>query len=346
MKKVSVIGHFAKGLDLANGQTIKTKTVTTALKKEIGDEEVITFDTHGSLALLKAPFQCLNALKKSENVIIFPAYKGLRVYAPLLCAFRRLYKSRQLHYVVVGGWLPEFVKGKPFLKKALLHFDGIYVQAEAMKNVLEKQNFNNVYVMHNFKNMKVLNENELVYPTNPPLRLCTFSRVSRQKGIGDAIEAVQTINKKLGYIAYSLDIYGAIDEPEKDWFENLKKQFPPYISYKGVASGFNSVDVLKNYFALLFPTYYKGEGFAGTLIDAYSSGLPVIATDWRYNKEFVNERVGIVYPSRDNVALEEILLKVEKKPEILSSLKKNCLSEAKRYTAKEAMKPLLEKIRN
>ena len=36
MKKVSVIGHFADGLEYLDGQTIKTKVITNELNKEFG----------------------------------------------------------------------------------------------------------------------------------------------------------------------------------------------------------------------------------------------------------------------------------------------------------------------
>ena len=55
-----------------------------------------------------------------------------------------------------------------------------------------------------------------------------------------------------------------------DWLETLRKKFPDYISYCGLISFEKSVETLKEYFALLLPTYYEGEGFAGTLIGAYS----------------------------------------------------------------------------
>ncbi len=173
------------------------------------------------------------------------------------------------------------------------------------------------------------------------MKLATFSRVSKEKGIEDAVSVIRSVNEKLGYSAYSLDIYGSVAERDRAWFESLRMRFPDCVRYKGVVSSSRSVDVLKDYFALLFPTYYPGEGFAGTLIDAYSAGLPVIASDWRYNKEFVNGHVGAIYPSRDNAALESILLEVANDPMRLLGLKRNCLKEAGRYTAEEAMKALL-----
>ncbi len=38
-------------------------------------------------------------------------------------------------------------------------------------------------------------------------------------------------------------------------------------------------------------------GFAGTLIDAMAAGVPVIASNWKYNPEIVIENVtGRIYP--------------------------------------------------
>lgn len=50
-----------------------------------------------------------------------------------------------------------------------------------------------------------------------------------------------------------------------------------------------------SYFVLLFPTYYENEGFARTLIDAYSAEVPVIVTDRRYNSELVTDKMGFIY---------------------------------------------------
>ena len=97
----------------------------------------------------------------------------------------------------------------------------------------------------------------------------------REKGIEDAVNAVVSVNTDLGVQAFSLDIYGQVDGAQIEWFESLQKKFPSYIRYGGLVPYDKSVDVLKDYFALLFPTYYEGEGFAGTLIDAYSAGVPV-----------------------------------------------------------------------
>lgn len=141
------------------------------------------------------------------------------------------------------------------------------------------------------------------------MKLCTFSRVMREKGIEDAAKAVTTVNAELGYRAFSLDIFGQIDSRQTEWFEDLKKTFPDYIHYVGLVPFDKSVETLKSYYMLLFPTYYEGEGFAGTLIDAYSAGVPVIASDWRYNPEIVNKNVGYVYNTGNQSEFVKLLKK-------------------------------------
>ena len=343
--KVSVIGHFGEGKNLLNGQTVKTIIITEELQNKLGQDQVICFDTHGGRkTLLKVPFQVVQALNKSSNVLIFPAHNGLRVYAPLLSFLKYCFKNRKIHYVVIGGWLPEFLSVRKCLAKSLKNFDGIYVETNSMKNALEVQGFTNVFVMPNCKKLRVLSKDELVYPLSAPYKLCTFSRVMKEKGIETAINAVKQANEILGYTAYSLDIYGQIDSMQTEWFENLKKVFPSYIRYGGVIAYEKSVEVLKQYFALLFPTYYEGEGFAGTIIDAIASGVPVIASNWKYNSEIVNNNVGFIYSVNELEELVCMLKDIAANPTLLLNKKKYCLIEAEKYKLDNVAMVLLDNL--
>lgn len=344
MKRVCIIGHFGYGENLLNGQTVKTKIVTKEIVKELGKKEVSCIDTHGGVkALMSAFCQALTALKYHKNIIIMPAENGLRIFVPLLVLLNLLF-HRKLHYVVIGGWLPEFLKKRKKLTKALMSFDGIYVETNTMRKALEIQGFNNVYVMPNFKDLNILKESELVYHHTEPYRLCTFSRVMKEKGIEDAVNAVKTVNEHFGRTVYTLGIYGQVDSAQTEWFNELKRTFPSYIKYGELVPFDKSVEVLKNYFALLFPTYYEGEGFAGTLLDAMAAGVPVIASDWRYNPEIVNEKTGYVYPVHDNHAFVATLINVGNNPDLLLSKKSDCLKEAEKYRAENVIQCLTSKL--
>ena len=344
MKRVCIIGHFGHGENLLNGQTVKTKIVTKEIIKNLGKNAVSCIDTHGGVkALISAFRQALIALKYHKNIIIMPAENGLRIFAPLLVLLNLLF-HRKLHYVVIGGWLPEFLKKRKKLTKALMSFDAIYVETNTMRKALEAQGFNNVYVMPNFKDLNILKESELVYHHTEPYRLCTFSRVMKEKGIEDAVNAVKTVNEHFGRIVYTLDIYGQVDSAQTEWFNELKSTFPLYIKYGELVPFDKSVEVLKNYFALLFPTYYEGEGFAGTLLDAMAAGVPVIASDWRYNPEIVNEKTGYVYPVRDNHAFVTTLISIGNNSDLILSKKSDCLKEAEKYRAENVIQCLISKL--
>lgn len=347
MKKVSVIGHYAYGVDYLDGQTIKTKIITRELCRLYGQSEVLQFDTHGGKkTLLKAPLYVWKALQKTRNVIILPAHNGLRVFGRLLPFFRHFFKDRKIHYVVIGGWLPQMLESKKSLANALKKFDAIYVETNTMKAALKKQGFENIFVMPNCKPLEILSENELVYPEGIPLKLCTFSRVMKEKGIETAVEIIRCVNQKLAYTAYSLDIYGQVDSAQTEWFEHLKTQFPEYVRYCGCVDDNQSVELLQSYYALLFPTHFYTEGIPGTIIDAYAAGIPVISAKWESYDDVVDDGItGIGYDFDDVTQLEEILLRVARNPKELLDLKENCIHKAKNYIPKTAIQIINKNIR-
>ncbi len=344
--KVSVLGHFGEGANLLNGQTVKTKIITEELQKLLGQEQVLKIDTHGGWkTLLKAPFQVFRALKSSKNVVIFPAHNGLRVYAPLLSFQRRLFIKRKIHYVVIGGWLPQFLLKRQRLAKTLKNFNYIYVETNTMKSALETQGFQNVYIMPNCKKLTVLSENELTYPSGFPYKLCTFSRVMKEKGIETAIDVIKQVNDRLGFTAYSLDIYGQVDVAQTEWFKNLKHRFPDYVHYCGCVDAKQSVDVLHKYFALLFPTHFYTEGIPGTIIDAYAAGIPVISAKWESYSDVVDEGItGVGYDFDNEEQFEKILLTTVQNPQLLLGMKGNCIRKAKDYIPVAVIQIMAEKF--
>lgn len=338
MKKVCVVGHFGFGENMLNGQTIKTKTVTTELEKQLGADQVMKIDTHGGAkALPKIIVQLISAFNNCKNIIIFPAHNGIKVFVPLCNAINRVF-HRKLHYVVIGGWLNELLDEHKKIEVELKAFTGIYVETNAMKSALCNRGFYNVEVMPNFKDIKILSEDELVYNTEMPYKLCTFSRVMKEKGIEEAVEAVKQVNMEQDRLVFTLDIYGQIDSEQIEWFEKLKSRFPVFVKYKGIVPYDKSVDTIKDYYALLFPTYYEGEGFAGTLLDAMAAGVPVIASDWKYNSEIVLNKInGLLIKE----SLVETLNMARIDNLLWMNMKKNCLSEAIKYLPRNAIKTLV-----
>lgn len=343
MRKLTIIGHFGKDKNFLDGQTVKTKIVTEELEKQLGKENLYKVDTYGGKkALPKLFFKSIGALRKSENVIILPAHNGLKFFVPVLKFFNKIFK-RKLYYIVIGGWLANYVNGKQRLAKKLKRFDGIFVETSTMKVALELQGFTNVFVMPNCKDLAILQENELVYPKAEPYKLCTFSRVCKQKGIEEAVNAVISANEHFGRTVYTLDIYGQVDAGETEWFDNLQKAFPEYVKYGGLVPFDKSVEVLKDYFALLFPTLFYTEGIPGTIIDAYAAGLPIISSKWLNFDDILDDSVCVSYEFSENDKLLEIL-KDDELITKLNSLKTNCLAKAKEYLPEKVVGEFLRRV--
>ena len=113
------------------------------------------------------------------------------------------------------------------------------------------------------------------------------------------------------------------------------KAWPHYIRYAGTADSDKSVQILKDYFVLLFPTRFFTEGIPGTIIDAYAAGVPVIASRWESFSDIVKENVtGTGYPFEDVAELTECLKAAAENPQVYSDMKTACLSAAYGYTPK------------
>ncbi len=83
---------------------------------------------------------------------------------------------------------------------------------------------------------------------------------------------------------------------------------------------------------MLFPTYWKGEGFPGVIIDAFVAGLPVIATDWNMNTEIIEDGVnGFIIEPKSSAALAEKMQYVMQSRGELEKIRQNNFTRAKDY---------------
>lgn len=331
-KKICVVGHFGAGKNFLDGQTVKTKTITKELINRLGNDEVIQIDTYGGkYRLIKLFFLVGYNMKICKNIVILPAANGLKFFAPLLIMWKRFFNTK-LHYIVIGGWLVNYLNENKFIKKCLLQFDRIYVETSTMKVSLERNGFNNITVLPNCKDLRILKKEELVYSFIEPYKLCTFSRIMEEKGVEDIITAVIEINNRFKRNIYSLDLYGQIDKSYQRRFDEIRKSLPEYIRYCGCVAFNESTDVLKNYFALVFPTKFYTEGIPGTILDAYASGIPVISSRWENYHDLIEEgSVGCGYEFGNYDELVSLLVYIMSHKDYLIKMKGNCLLKAENY---------------
>ena len=344
MKKITIIGLFCEGMEVSDGQSIKTRIVTQELERMLGAINVRRIDTFGwKRNPLKLFLRCIGAVRTSENVMFLTDEGGIKVF-PWLLQVANVFGKTKIYYNVIGGWLPESLKTRKMRTWWLKKLDGIYVETATMKRALESAGLKNVYIIRNCKRLEVLSEEDLVYSEQEPFGLCTFSRVMKEKGIQDAVEAVCAVNSRAGRTVYTLDIYGQVDSHQEDWFAQLKHSFPEYVRYCGTVPYQQSVNTLKRYFALLFPTKFYTEGIPGTIIDAYAAGIPIIASKWESFDDVMSAQTCVAYAFDDENGLVNALEEAAANPAILNSKKATCLQYARAYTPEAVMDALMEKL--
>lgn len=346
MRKITVCGHLGGDSSKFDGQTVKTKIIVEELIESYGEESIYLIDTCGRENRLLIFFRLIYAVFISSCVIIFPAQNALKLEAPLLASLTHFSRC-EIHYVVIGGWLPDYLSQHRCVKHALYLFDGIYVELDSMRHKLMEMSYKSVYVLPNFRQtLNSLLRNEEKESNEVPCRFVVFSRVAREKGIEDAVEVVKKLNVDKGENYYTLDIYGEVNPKQKEWFDDLMSSVPYYITYGGAIPYRRSTEVLSSYHIMLFPTYYEGEGMAGSIIEAYAAGLPVVASDWKYNAEVVkNGETGFLFKPH---CLDDLYNKIYllcNSPGLWRIMKSNCRKEyLGKYTPESAMKVLFDKI--
>lgn len=343
--KVGIWGQFGDGGVIADGQAVRTTIIANELELRYGKANVNKVNTNN---WKKHPIDffisSIVLVINSQNVIILPADNGFKLIVPLYTMVNTFF-HRKLSYVVIGGFLPNLLKGQPQYIKMLNKFEAIFVQTENIKVDLERLDIKNIRYLTNLKRITPVEENSIKVCTDENIKVCIFSRITEDKGILDAVEAVKKVNDELGSIRVKLEMYGIVADNFKEKFELIQRECSNYVKYNGVAQYDNTVETLKNYFALLFPTYFHGEGFPGCFIDAFNAGLPIIATDWLYNKDLVTPGInGLLVPTKDPSALALAILAVYKDRELAHKMAVNSLHKSKEYKPEAVLADLFNII--
>lgn len=343
MKKIGLIGFFNYGIEDIGGQVLKTRNYETILKRRYGNEDVICLDRlEGRNNPVKYMLHFIKMLCTTSAVLLFPTERMLRTFVPIILVFRSIFRFK-LIYIVIGGWLPSVAKNDSKFRNLLKEMDIIYAETKEMEYELRILGIQNVDYIPNFSMRNRLEKHEFdnVQFDDSVFKLCTYSRVTKEKGIIDAIQAVHQVNKNVGRIVCTLDVYGQVwPDFEREFLEEVLL-YPDEVAYRGIIKGDEALRELAKHQILLFPTYYKGEGFPGTLVEALMAGVPVIASDWHYNADIIEDGYsGMIYSLDDAQGLYKSVEKMIENKAQLSSMRVNAYNESKKYLPETVMNGL------
>lgn len=262
----------------------------------------------------------------------------------LLQVISLLPRRRHVIYWVIGGSIADWIKDGKVKKRPYSIVDYFLVEGKKMQNTFAEIGFNNTIYVPNFKCIEYIPAR--AKRNDGIIRFVFLSRIIPEKGCEIIIDAARKLNKSFK-ADYIVDFYGPIDE---DYDMEFKEKITdiPNVSYKGFIDLRiqKNYDLLAVYDAMLFPTYWHGEGFPGVIIDALISGIPVIASDWSLNADIIEDgTTGLLLKENSSEALANTMAELIKKPSVLLKMSEACQISAMNYDIKNVVSnDLLEKI--
>lgn len=263
---------------------------------------------------------------------------------PLLRVLKILGFKRNVVHWVIGGNLNERICEGAYSVKILNRANHTLVETTKMANDLSKSGLKNVMCVPNFKPIDYLpslsSKNKATVK-----RFVFISRIVPDKGVDYIIESANELNNMGLGEKFGIDFYGRCSNDYEPIFK-AKIAKVENVNYRGMLNFTqrSAYDTLASYHVMLFPTYWRGEGFAGIFIDAHIAGLPLIATDWAHNKAILGDNAYYI-PPRDGDALTKIMKEVIEGKMDLDGCSRLMQSGAQAYdTAQVITKNLLNEI--
>src|SRR5690606_34114900 len=215
---------------------------------------------------------------RSRFLVYIPAGNSLKYFFPiifLICFFRRI----PCIYIAVGGWLGKFLETRAVHQFLLRNIKSIYLQSEELTlSLAQSFGFTNVFTLHNFR---IHNFVPVKKHQDTEFKVVFMARINRMRGVESIFKLAEKIASSNLPRPVVIDLYGPVDESYKsDFFESLSRY--DCVAYNGILLPDSIYYTLGQYDLMILPTRYFTEGFPGSILDAYISGIPVVVSEWRY----------------------------------------------------------------
>lgn len=332
--RVLIIGAFGYGTNNVGGQTIKTRSVYEVLRTKYIVSYVDTDDIKKNIFLiLKLILECV----KHKYIYYAGGQSNLKYIFPLIVLLAKL-RGASIVYVTVGGWLYDFLQANNGLYTLLVQqCKSILVQTSYLKARLKSVGLEQAEVIPNFR---VVNQPiRQLTKEGDALNLVFMARVVKEKGVFIILDVIEKLQSDEGF-NFKITFYGPIDKKDKKrFFEKLNK-YRDVACYEGVLNPNDIHSNLARHDVLLLPTFHPGEGFPGTILDAYISGIPVITTRWKQIPEFVDDGETGFLIENDAEQLADKIALLAKESNLLATMKKNAFKKSKEYSSEKGLQIL------
>lgn len=288
---------------------------------------------------------------RADAVVIFGSNGFLLSLTPLLVILAKS-AGKPCYIRSFGGSLDQFADNlMPILRNVLLFgfrwSDGLIVETRLLHDYFQKLLGEDVYYVPGYRPLPV-DEAPPAHlaapkPAAEPLRLVFLGWVRREKGVFVLLESLKKLNASQ-QDAIHCDIYGPIHPTVAQQFEQEVAEIA-CASYGGVLEPASVIETLRTYDALVFPSFYQGEGHPGVVIEAMAAGIPVITTQFRSIPEVVeNGRNGLLVEPKNAKELHRAIVTAHTDREQLWRMAQQNWEERTQYEAHTVAPQILQPI--
>lgn len=328
IKKTIFIGPISKGRVPNDGASIKNFHILKRLRNYIPN--LMEIDTDGWKKRPWILIAILLVILKNRNASYILSLNNDSANK-LIRILHKLAPDASVVYWVIGGSIGKWMLEGSISVADYAWLTNIIVEGESMKKDISSAGLLNVSVMPNFKEFVKVHVKKP--NTNKNLRFVFLSRINKFKGCDLILDAVARINVKCGEDRFSVDFYGPIEpEYQSEFLEKVSSL--NNVSYNGFLDLRNkdNYKVLSGYDAMLFPTFWHGEGCPGIVIDAYMCGLPILASDWNLNRDYIiDNETGILFEAKSVDKLVDVMVNCINGKYDLDHMAVNALETSKKY---------------
>jgi len=282
-------------------------------------------------AYLSIIIQIIKQIKNHDHISFHATANSIIMIGPIIIFLSKIFHKKTSIRKFAGNF-HEIYQNTNIVKKKLIDF----VIRNSSINFFETKylveyfsEFNeHTYWFPNVRRSEIVT----IRPRQYRKRFVYIGSITKEKGIDEICEVVAKLNND-----YILDLYGPIIDQKynEDFF---KKQ---NINYNGSLIAIDVLKTMNKYDILLLPSYR--EGYPGVIIEAFSLGIPVIATKLEGIKEMIKDKKnGLLIDKKSAKQLKKAIMEINENQ--YSDLSKNALKSFNNYDSVQQTNLFLKRI--
>jgi glycosyltransferase involved in cell wall biosynthesis len=345
-RRILLVGDIRIGKPPLNGEQVKNQIVATWLE---GRHRLTLVDTENwkRRPWVIAKLLLEMWLGRHDTILVSASSASVHTLFRAMRPFRRTLAKTL--YLVIGGYLPTGIRTGRYRASSYAGLKGIIVEGGSMRRQLQELGVDApVHVIPNVKPIRGVHGDTERYTREGATRFLFVGRIAEPKGTLAVMEALgdPLLRDRAGEL--QVDYFGKTEEAHETAFRQALSRHGN-CAYKGyldiTRDPAGAYAIFSGYHAMLFPTTWIGEGFPGVIIDAYTCGLPVIASDWNMNREVVQDGVtGRVIPAGDTAALAAAMASVMDDRGEWARLSRACHEAVRQFDVDLVLPRLLEPL--